>query len=43
MNKSFQECGVDEDYFWSILDQIGMRAMRISALRQIRVSRRSRI
>ncbi|KAB7454933.1 iron-containing alcohol dehydrogenase, partial [Bifidobacterium dentium] len=26
MNKSFQECGVDEDYFWSILDQIGMRA-----------------
>ena len=26
MNKSFQECGVDEDYFRSILDQIGMRA-----------------
>ena len=26
MNKSFQDCGVDEDYFWSILDQIGMRA-----------------
>ena len=26
MNKSFQECGVDEDYFWSVLDQIGMRA-----------------
>ncbi|WP_236630876.1 bifunctional acetaldehyde-CoA/alcohol dehydrogenase [Bifidobacterium aemilianum] len=26
MNRSFQDCGVDEDYFWSILDQIGMRA-----------------
>jgi len=26
MNKSFQDCGVDEDYFWSVLDQIGMRA-----------------
>lgn len=26
MNKSFKECGVDEDYFWSVLDQIGMRA-----------------
>ncbi|RSX54983.1 acetaldehyde dehydrogenase [Bifidobacterium dolichotidis] len=26
MNKSFQDCGVDEDYYWSILDQIGMRA-----------------
>ncbi len=26
MNKSFQECGVDEDYFWSVLEQIGMRA-----------------
>ena len=26
MNKSFQECGVDEDFFWSILDQAGMRA-----------------
>ena len=26
MNKSFQECGVDEDYYWSIIDQIGMRA-----------------
>ena len=26
MNKSFQDCGVDEDYFWSILEQIGMRA-----------------
>ncbi|MCI2185997.1 bifunctional acetaldehyde-CoA/alcohol dehydrogenase [Bifidobacterium tibiigranuli] len=26
MDKSFQACGVDEDYFWSILDQIGMRA-----------------
>ncbi|MDU2421325.1 MAG: bifunctional acetaldehyde-CoA/alcohol dehydrogenase [Bifidobacterium scardovii] len=26
MNKSFKDCGVDEDYFWSVLDQIGMRA-----------------
>ena len=26
MNKSFQDCGVEEDYFWSVLDQIGMRA-----------------
>ena len=26
MNKSFKDCGVDEDYFWSILEQIGMRA-----------------
>ena len=26
MNKSFQDCGVDEDYYWSVLDQIGMRA-----------------
>ena len=26
MNKSFKECGVDEDYYWSIIDQIGMRA-----------------
>ena len=26
MNKSFQECGVDEDYYWSIIDQIGMLA-----------------
>lgn len=26
MNTSFQDCGVDEDYFWSVLDQIGMRA-----------------
>lgn len=26
MNKCFQDCGVDEDYFWSVLDQIGMRA-----------------
>ncbi|WP_022860874.1 bifunctional acetaldehyde-CoA/alcohol dehydrogenase [Bifidobacterium minimum] len=26
MNSSFQQLGVDEDYFWSILDQIGMRA-----------------
>ena len=26
MNKSFQDCGVDEDFFWSILDQAGMRA-----------------
>lgn len=26
MNKSFQECGVDEDYYWSIIDEIGMRA-----------------
>ena len=21
-----RDCGVDEDYFWSVLDQIGMRA-----------------
>ncbi|WP_300765991.1 bifunctional acetaldehyde-CoA/alcohol dehydrogenase [uncultured Bifidobacterium sp.] len=26
MNSSFQQLGVDEDYFWSVLDQIGMRA-----------------
>jgi acetaldehyde dehydrogenase/alcohol dehydrogenase len=26
MNKSFRDCGVDESYFWSIIDQIGMRA-----------------
>ncbi|KFJ05416.1 bifunctional acetaldehyde-CoA/alcohol dehydrogenase [Bifidobacterium tsurumiense] len=26
MNKSFQECGVEEEYFWSVLEQIGMRA-----------------
>ena len=26
MNRSFQECGVDEEEFWSVLDQIGMRA-----------------
>lgn len=26
MDSSFQQCGVDETYFWSILDQIGMRA-----------------
>ena len=26
MNKSFQDCGVDEDYYWSIIDEIGMRA-----------------
>ena len=39
MNKSFKECGVDEDYYWSIIDQIGMR----SAHRRTRVSRRSRI
>ncbi|MCO6558816.1 MAG: bifunctional acetaldehyde-CoA/alcohol dehydrogenase [Bifidobacterium sp.] len=26
MDSSFQQCGVDEEYFWSILDQIGMRA-----------------
>ena len=26
MNKSFKDCGVDEDYYWSIIDQIGMRA-----------------
>ena len=26
MDKSFQAAGVDEDYFWSMLDQIGMRA-----------------
>jgi acetaldehyde dehydrogenase/alcohol dehydrogenase len=26
MNSSFQQLGVDENYFWSILDQIGMRA-----------------
>ncbi|WP_243388789.1 bifunctional acetaldehyde-CoA/alcohol dehydrogenase [Bifidobacterium simiarum] len=26
MDKSFQAAGVDEDYFWSVLEQIGMRA-----------------
>ena len=26
MNKSFQDGGVDEDYMWSVRDQIGMRA-----------------
>lgn len=26
MNRSFKDCGVDESYFWSVLDQIGMRA-----------------
>ncbi|WP_314687842.1 bifunctional acetaldehyde-CoA/alcohol dehydrogenase [uncultured Bifidobacterium sp.] len=26
MNSSFKELGVDEDYYWGILDQIGMRA-----------------
>ena len=26
MNKSFKDCGVDEEHFWSILDQAGMRA-----------------
>lgn len=26
MDPSFQACGVDEDYYWSVLDQIGMRA-----------------
>ena len=26
MDSSFKECGVDEDFFWSVLDQIGMRA-----------------
>ena len=26
MNRSFQDCGVDEDLFWSVLDQAGMRA-----------------
>ncbi|KFI44868.1 acetaldehyde dehydrogenase / alcohol dehydrogenase [Bifidobacterium bohemicum] len=26
MSSSFKECGVDEEYFWNILDQIGMRA-----------------
>ena len=26
MDSSFQAAGVDEDYFWSVLDQIGMRA-----------------
>ncbi|WEV59423.1 bifunctional acetaldehyde-CoA/alcohol dehydrogenase [Bifidobacterium sp. ESL0728] len=26
MDSSFQQCGVGEEYFWSILDQIGMRA-----------------
>ena len=26
MDKSFQAAGVDEDHFWSVLDQIGMRA-----------------
>jgi acetaldehyde dehydrogenase / alcohol dehydrogenase len=26
MSSSFKECGVNEEYFWSVLDQIGMRA-----------------
>jgi acetaldehyde dehydrogenase/alcohol dehydrogenase len=26
MDPTFQAAGVDEDYFWSVLDQIGMRA-----------------
>lgn len=26
MDSSFQRCGVDEKHFWSVLDQIGMRA-----------------
>ncbi|WP_297316384.1 bifunctional acetaldehyde-CoA/alcohol dehydrogenase [Bifidobacterium indicum] len=26
MDRSFQAAGVNEDYFWSVLDQIGMRA-----------------
>ncbi|NEG96418.1 bifunctional acetaldehyde-CoA/alcohol dehydrogenase [Bifidobacterium sp. SMB2] len=26
MDRSFQAAGVDEDYFWSVLEQIGMRA-----------------
>ena len=26
MDASFKACGVDEEYFWSILDKIGMRA-----------------
>lgn len=26
MDASFKACGVDEEYFWSILDRIGMRA-----------------
>lgn len=26
MDSSFQQCGVDEKHFWSVLDQIGMRA-----------------
>lgn len=26
MDSTFQQAGVDEEYFWSVLDQIGMRA-----------------
>ena len=26
MDRSFKDCGINEDYFWSVLDQIGMRA-----------------
>lgn len=26
MDASFKACGVDEEYYWSLLDQIGMRA-----------------
>ena len=26
MDASFKACGVDEEYYWSILDNIGMRA-----------------
>ena len=39
MNKSFQDCGVDEDYFWSVLDQIGMRAYEDQCTRPTRASR----
>ena len=40
MNKSFQECGVDEDYFWI---RSACAPTKTSALRRTRVSRRSRI
>lgn len=26
MNRSFQDCGVDEEFYWTLIDQIAMRA-----------------
>ena len=41
MNKSFQECGVDEDYYGPSSTRSACVPMRISARRRTRVSRRS--